>query len=157
VVVQVRQGKGKGDTMEGGVLSKLTADEILTGLNAALEAEQQAVADYDAHAEDTDDPDLKGALETLRDVEREHALRLALRIAALEGTPSSKTAKPQPGGQTLEARLTKDLEGEQWAIVEYARLVAGIIEDDETADLMAELLLDEIRHAAWLKSVLRSL
>ena len=63
----------------------------------------------------------------------------------------------QTVGGILADWLAYDLKGEQWAIVEYARLVAGIVDDDETAELMAELLQDEIRHARWLKSTLRAL
>jgi bacterioferritin (cytochrome b1) len=143
--------------MEGPTLIRLSADEILTGLNRALLAERQAVADYGAHAQACDRLDIREALETLRDVEREHALRLALRITALGGSPPSQAAEPRSEGDTLSAWLTKDLVGEQWAIGEYARLVAGILDDDETVGLMAELLLDEIRHAGWLKLTLRTL
>lgn len=138
-------------------LVTLTADEILHGLNRALLAERQAVADYQAHAQGSDRADVREALETLRDVEREHGLRLSLRITALGGTPTSKTPEAQPAGDTLASWLACDLEGEQWAIVEYARLVAGIVDDDATAELMSELLLDEIRHATWLKSTIRVL
>jgi bacterioferritin (cytochrome b1) len=138
-------------------LITLTADEILQGLNRALLAERQAVADYQTHAQASDRADIQEALETLRDVEREHALRLSLRITALGGTPTSRAPEPQPAGDTLASWLARDLEGEQWAIVEYARLVAGIMDDDATAGLMAELLQDEISHAAWLKSTLRAL
>lgn len=136
---------------------KLDADEILDGLMKALQAEHQAVADYNAHAQASARPDIQEALETLRDVEREHALRLALRIVALGGSPPSKEVEPQIAGATLADWLSRDLVGEQWAIVEYARLVAGIVDDAETAEMMAELLFDEIRHATWLKSALRSL
>jgi bacterioferritin (cytochrome b1) len=90
-------------------------------------------------------------------VEREHALRLAERIAALGGNLPGAQPEAQPAGATLEEWLAHDLSGEQWAIVEYARLVAGIVDDDETAELMAVLLRDEIRHARWLKSALRKL
>ena len=137
-------------------LVRLTADEILAGLSAALEAEEQAAADYHAHAQASDQTSIREALETLRDVEREHALRLALRITALGRRPASSAPKARPVGDTLADRLGHDLQGEQWAIVEYARLVAGIVDDDESADLMAELLWDEIRHARWLKSILRA-
>jgi bacterioferritin (cytochrome b1) len=136
---------------------QLTADEVLAGLNAALLAERQAVADYDLHARTSTQPEIREALETLRDVEQEHAVRLAARIRAQGGTPSGETPEPQPAGKLLSGSLALDLIGEQWAIVEYARLVAGIDDDDETAELMTELLLDEIRHAAWLKATLRAL
>lgn len=143
--------------MSDPTLMGLSADQILEGLIRALRAEHQAVADYDAHARACTRLDIQEALETLRDVEREHALRLALRITALGGSPPSEEVKPQSAGDTLVAWLACDLEGEQWAIVEYARLVANILDDRETAELMTELLLDEIRHATWLKSTLRAL
>jgi bacterioferritin (cytochrome b1) len=137
-------------------LLRLTADEILAGLSAAFVAEEQAAADYHAHALASDQRSIREALETLRDVEREHALRLALRLTALGSTPPSTEPQARPEEDTLAARLAHDLKGEQWAIAEYARLVAGAVDDDETVELMAELLWDEIRHARWLMSALRA-
>jgi bacterioferritin (cytochrome b1) len=152
---------GRCEAMGEQPLTKLKTDDILAGLNEALSAERQAVADYDAHAKGCErqgaSPDIREALETLRDVEQEHARRLAHRIVALGGTTGGGEVEPQAAGETLAAWLTRDLQGEQWAIVEYARLVAGILDDDETAELMVELLMDEIRHAGWLKSTLRAL
>ena len=138
-------------------LQRLTAVEIVAALNSALVAEYQAVADYGAHAQATDQMEVRQALETLRDVEREHAMRLQARISALGGTALDQAVEPQPMGETLAAWLAQDLQAEQWAIIEYARLVAGIVDDDETTELMTELLLDEIRHAGWLKATLRIL
>ncbi len=138
-------------------LQRLTADEIMAALKVALRAEYQAVADYGRHARATDQPEIRQALETLCDVEREHAMRLQARISALGGTAVDQVPEPQPMGDTTAAWLAQDLQAEQWAIVEYARLVAGIVDDDETTELMAELLLDEIRHAGWLKATLRTL
>jgi bacterioferritin (cytochrome b1) len=129
----------------------------MTSLNLALLAELQAIADYDAHAQAAKQPEMRTALETLRDVEQEHAMRLLSRITALGGTPASQIPTPEPLGDSLVSWISRDLQGEQWAIVEYARLVAGILDDEETAQLMGELLADEIRHAAWLRSVLRAL
>lgn len=137
-------------------LLRLTRDEIMAGLNLALLAELQAVADYDAHAQASNQPEVLEAMETLRDVEQEHAMRLASRIAALGGTPTSQVPESQLSSDTLAAMLMHDLQGEQWAIIEYARLVAGIADDDETIELITELLLDEIRHADWLKVTLRA-
>jgi bacterioferritin (cytochrome b1) len=143
--------------MAGQPLTLLTADEILAGLQKALRAERQAVADYHAHARATDRPQIREAFETLRQVEEDHALRLARRITALGGTPATHAPDTLPAGQTLAQHLAHDLAAEQWAIVEYARLVAGIADDQETVELMTELLLDEIRHARWLKATLRTI
>jgi bacterioferritin (cytochrome b1) len=138
-------------------LQRLTADEIVAALKVALRAEYQAVADYGAHARATGRPEVRQAFETLCGVEQEHAMRLQARISALGGTAVDQVPAPRPVGDTLAAWLAQDLQAEQWAIIEYARLVAGIVDDDETAELMAELLLDEIRHAGWLKATLRAL
>jgi bacterioferritin (cytochrome b1) len=138
-------------------LTMLGPDEILEGLYSAIVAEMQAVADYERHAAAVADAGMSEALAALADVEREHALRLNRRLVALDGEPPSDEMEAQPLGGTAVEWLTHDLEGEQWAIVEYARLVAGIMDDDDTAELMAELLRDEIRHARWLKSALRAL
>ena len=136
-------------------LTILGTDEILEGLYAALLAEIQAVADYESHAEAIPDAEMGETLAALADVERGHALRLIERIVALGGSPPGDRATAQSVGGTAAEWLAHDLKGEQWAIVEYARMVAGIVDDDETAELMAELLRDEIRHARWLKSALR--
>lgn len=135
-------------------LIRLSSGEILAALHAALEAEQQAVLDYDARARSSPSPNIAEALEALRDVEQEHAQRLSSRIVALGDSPGTREVPLQPAGGSFVAQLEHDLRGEQWAIVEYARLVAGILEDEETAEMMVELLLDEMRHARWLRAVL---
>lgn len=138
-------------------LTVLGPDEILEGLYAALLAEMQAIVDYESHGQAVPDAQMSEALVALADVEREHALRLSQRLVALSGEPPSDQLEAQPLVGTVAEWLAHDLAGEQWAIVEYARLVAGIMDDDDTAELMAELLRDEIRHARWLKSALRAL
>lgn len=140
--------------MDEPTVIRLSPREILAGLHAALWAEQQAVADYDAHARASQSPDIARVLEALRDVEEEHARRIVSRIVALGGSVGRQDVPPQPAGEGLVAWLEHDLAGEQWAIVEYARLVAGILDDEETAEMMAELLADEVRHARWLKATL---
>jgi len=143
--------------MEQQTLIRLSSGEILAGLHAALLAEQQAVADYGAHARARQASDIAATLEALRDVEQEHARSLTARIADLGGSAPQHTPQPQPAGESLVEWLEHDLRGEQWAIVEYARLVAGILDDEESAEMMAELLVDEMRHARWLKAMLVAL
>jgi bacterioferritin (cytochrome b1) len=146
-----------------GALKRLTPGEVLKALHVALAAERRAAADYDAHgraAERSGAPrKVCEALETLRDVEKEHAARLAARIAALGDMPTEAPSHPEPPatGDNLTGWVEADLGAEQWAIVEYARLVAHVLDDDETVELMTELLCDEIRHANWLRVTLRSL
>ncbi len=149
--------------MQTETLSTLSRDEILAGLLGALSAEDQAQANYEAqaqscrhHSEASEVTDLADTFEALRDVEQDHARRLASRIVALGGSLPRRMVQPQLSDQGLSEWLVHDLIGEQWAIVEYARLIAGIVGDDITAELMTELLLDELRHARWLKAALRS-
>jgi bacterioferritin (cytochrome b1) len=140
--------------MERQALTRLSPPEILAALHDALRAEQQAVVDYGAHAQASQSPTIQETLEALQDVELAHARRLASRIEALGGWPTQHALHPQPAGDDLRSWLENDLRGEQWAINEYARLVAGTLDDEETAELMAELLVDEMRHARWLKATL---
>ena len=142
-------------------LTRLTAGEILASLKTALAAELQAAVNYQAHsracAASGAQQEICQALEALRDVEQEHARRLSARITALGGVPAGVSGGPELDGNFQASWLEADLAAEQWAIVEYARLVAGIVDDDETVGLLAELLADEIRHANWLKATLRAL
>jgi bacterioferritin (cytochrome b1) len=142
--------------MEYGALTRLTGEDLLAGLRAAYQAEIQAVADYYRHAQAVAQAEIGETLATLAEVEREHARQLSQRITALGGKPSQDRPVAASAGGSLAEWLAHDLRGEQWAIVEYARLVAGIMDDDATAELMAELLRDEIRHARWLKATLRA-
>lgn len=144
-------------------LSRLSRDEILAGLLDALWAERQAQVDYQAQAqlcrllsEVSEATELADTFEALAHVERDHARRLASRIIDMGGSPPREIVQPQPGGQGLSEWLVHDLRGEQWAIVEYARLIAGALDDDDTAELMTELLVDELRHARWLGATLRT-
>lgn len=143
--------------MEERALATLAPHELLKGLTKALRAEWQAVADYGAHAQACDDAEIREALETLGSIEREHAMSLTKRIEALGGSPSSETVVPGSMSGSIANWLEHDLASEQWAIVEYARIVACTVNDAETVDLMIELLLDEIRHATWLKATLNAL
>ena len=47
--------------------------------------------------------------------------------------------------------LKVELELEQQAIKEYAAAVADIVDDMITVEMLEEQLLDEMRHAKWLK------
>jgi len=134
----------------------LTPRQILGGLRAALRAERQAIADYRAHAAGAQVSETREAFEALADVEAGHAARLEARLTDLGEPPSGSLSLPQAAGTGLAEWLASDLKGEQWAIGEYARLVSWILDDEATVELMTELLVDEIRHAAWLRSALRS-
>jgi bacterioferritin (cytochrome b1) len=56
--------------------------------------------------------------------------------------------------QGTQAMLKVELKLEQQAIKEYAEAVADIVDDMITVEMLEEQLLDEMRHAKWLKQQL---
>ena len=100
------------------------------------------------------------------EVEEGHAHALALRIRALERqpTPAEPAAAPARAEPTADPAviadmLRLDLADEQWAITYYATTIAEFLPDgdDETLAVLEENLLDELRHARWLRDRLRLL
>jgi len=147
-----------------GARSKHGQDDIITALNEALRAELKAVKMYAAHATAVADPQIAQGLRAILEVEETHARALALRIQALGGQPTAdeSVAEPPLTGPTRDpARvadmLRLDLGDEQWAIQHYAATIADALlhGDDATLAMLEENLIDELRHARWLRDQLR--
>jgi bacterioferritin (cytochrome b1) len=147
-------------------MSVTRKDELIAALNAALQAELKAVKMYHAHAGSIADPEIVQGLQTILEVEEGHAHALALRIRALERqpTPAEPAAAPARAEPTADPAviadmLRLDLADEQWAIMYYATTIAEFLPDgdDETLAVLEENLLDELRHARWLRDRLRLL
>jgi bacterioferritin (cytochrome b1) len=141
-----------------------TTRGIIAALKEALRAELKAVTMYDAHARVIADPEIVEGLRTILEVEEGHARLLAARIEALDGEPvvveSSEVpsfAGPTSDLATIADMLGSDLADEQWAIKNYASTIADflLVGDDETLAVLEENLVDELRHARWLKDRLR--
>jgi len=139
----------------------MTRDEIIAALNKALTAELGAVEMYSAHAEAIQRPDIAQGVAAILDVERNHARNLVARIRELGGEPV------QPGGPstvvgraagavsaqgTIADMLRMELSEEQNAIKHYAVVIADIMDDPTTVDMLEEHILDEMQHAKWMKA-----
>lgn len=141
-------------------------DEIIAVLNEALQAELKAVKMYIAHAEAIVDPEIAQGLRTIGEIEEGHARALVIRLKALNGHPAQdegmevpSNADPRREPAAVAEMLRSDLDDERWAIKHYAAAIAEFFPDgdDETLVVLEENLVDELRHAHWLKDQLRIL
>ena len=137
----------------------MTQKEIIRTLQKALQAELSAIEIYTTHGKIIQDSGIVQAVQSIRDVEKGHAKSLAKRIRALNEEPVSRSEAATIAGRALSSTqvntidmLRLELAEEQNAIVDYANAIARIVEDEITLDLLEENLLDEMRHARWLKS-----
>jgi bacterioferritin (cytochrome b1) len=140
-------------------MKPMTQKEIIRTLQKALQAEISAIEMYTAHCNIIQDPGIVQAVQSIRDVEKGHAKALAKRIRALNEEPVSQSEAATIASRSISNTQAKtidmlrlELAEEQNAIVDYANAIARILEDETTLDLLEENLLDEIRHARWLKS-----
>ena len=149
-----------------GVRSQDGQDDIIAALNEALRAELKAVKMYAAHARAVADPRIAQGLRAILEVERTHARALALRIQALGGQPTADESVaelpltvPTRDPARVADMLRLDLGDEQWAIKHYAATIADALlyGDDATLAMLEENLIDELRHARWLRDQLRPL
>ena len=139
----------------------MTREEIIAALNNALSAEFSAVEMYTAHVCAIRESGIASAVRAIRDVEQGHARALAERIRVLGGVPVEPGGAPAVAGRAAgvgtaqmgtAAMLRLELAEEQQAIVDYATAISNIMDDETTLDLLEEHLLDEMRHARWMKA-----
>jgi bacterioferritin (cytochrome b1) len=132
-------------------------------LNRLLESEFTALECYRTHAAAISEPEIAEGITAIIPVEHAHAVSLTTRISELGGNPSRPGGPASVKGRELattsrqqgtEAMLKVELELEQEAIKEYAAVVADIEDDITTVEMLEEQLLDEMRHAKWLKQQL---
>jgi bacterioferritin (cytochrome b1) len=140
-------------------MKPMTQKEIIRTLQKALQAEISAIEMYTTHCKIIQDSGIVQAVQSIRDVEKGHAKALAKRIRALNEEPVSQSEAATIASRSISNTQAKtidmlrlELAEEQNAIVDYANAIARILEDETTLDLLEENLLDEIRHARWLKS-----
>jgi bacterioferritin (cytochrome b1) len=147
-------------------MSVTRKEEIIAVLNEALQAEIKAVKMYLAHAEAIADPEIAQGLRNIGEVEEGHARALMVCIKALNGQPALDEGievllrdGPRRDPVAVAEMLRSDLDGERWAINHYAAAIAEFFPDgnDETLAVLEENLVDELRHAHWLRDQLRIL
>jgi bacterioferritin (cytochrome b1) len=134
--------------------------ELVSALKEALRAELKAVKMYDVHATVIADPEIAQGLRTVLEVEKGHAQALVDRIEALGAQPVGvESSEAAPGIAStrdpvaITDMLISDLSKEQWAIKHYAATIADFLPDadGETLTVLEENLVDELRHAHWLR------
>ena len=139
---------------------------IIEVLNRLLEAELMALEYYRIHADAIAEKEIAGGVKAIIPAEDSHALNLSARIQALGGVPAASPEDARRRGREMgeESRkkgtlgmLKQEMAQEQNAIKDYAIPVADIVDDIETLEMLEEQLLDEMRHAKWLKQQILAL
>ena len=138
----------------------MSAQAIIDTLNSLLEAELIALEYYRIHAAAIAEKDIAEGVAAILPAEQSHAVNLAERIRKLGGVPVDPSEGAVERGREMGEKTKKqgtlgmlrfELEQEQEAIKAYAGPVADIVDDMTTLEILEEQLLDEMRHAKWLK------
>jgi bacterioferritin (cytochrome b1) len=138
----------------------MNTETMVKVLNDLLESELVAVEYYRIHAAAISEEEIADGVRGILPAEQSHAVNLAKRIRDLGGAPvepgGPATKRGQEMGQKSKEQgtlgmLRLQLQEEQQAIIDYARQVAEIEDDMVTLEMLEEQLLDEMRHAKWLK------
>jgi bacterioferritin (cytochrome b1) len=138
----------------------MNAQAIIDILNRLLESELIALEYYRIHAAAIADKDIAEGVAAILPAEQSHAVNLAARIRELGGVPADPAESALRRGKEMGEKTKRqgtiemlrfELEQEQKAIKEYATPVADIADDMVTLEILEEQLLDEMRHAKWLK------
>lgn len=138
----------------------MNAESMIRLLNRLLEAELMAVEYYAIHADAIPESEIAEGVKAIIPAEVSHAANLAARIRELGGVPvgadkeASRKGREMGENSKLDgtlAMLKMELTEEQLAIKAYAEPVADIVYDLVTVEMLEEQLLDEMRHAKWLK------
>ncbi len=138
----------------------MNTETMVKVLNGLLESELAAVEYYRIHAEAISEEEIADGVRAILPAEQSHAVNLAKRIRELGGVAIEPGGAATRRGQEMAEKskqqgtlgmLRLQLKEEQKAIIDYAREVAEIEDDMATLEMLEEQLLDEMRHAKWLK------
>jgi bacterioferritin (cytochrome b1) len=144
----------------------MNSGDLIYLLNRLLEAELVSLEFYRIHVDAIQDEEISEGIRGILPAEHAHAVALTTRIGELDGTPirpgGAASAKGREIGETsraggLMAMLKLELEQEQLAVKHYAAVVADILDDMETLEMLEDQLVDEMRHAKWLKQTISRL
>jgi bacterioferritin (cytochrome b1) len=138
----------------------MNSQTIIDILNGLLEAELMALEYYRIHAEAIHEKDIAEGVKGILPAEENHAITLAKRIRELGGVPvepggpattRGREMGEESKGQGTLRMLRLEMQQEQQAIKDCCIPVADIVDDMITLEMIEEQLLDEMRHAKWLK------
>ncbi len=138
----------------------MNTQETIDVLNRLLESELMALEYYRIHGEAIAEEDIADGVRSIFPAEYNHAVTLTGRIRDLGGVPAVAGGDASLRGRQMGEQsrpqgtlqmLRMELEQEQQAIKDYAQPLADITDDIVTLEILEEQLLDEMRHAMWLK------
>jgi len=134
-------------------------DKVIVHLNAVLKNELTAINQYFLHSRMLKDWGLHrlAAHEYEESIdEMKHAEKLIGRIIFLEGKPIVSNLNKINIGQDVESQFKNDWASEKEAIESYNDGIKIATEngDNETRELMEEILEDEENHIDWIESQL---
>lgn len=138
----------------------MNSQTIIDILNGLLETELMALEYYRIHAEAIPEKDIAEGVKGILPAEENHAITLAKRIRELGGVPvepggpattRGREMGEESKGQGTLRMLRLEMQQEQQAIKDCCIPVADIVDDMITLEMIEEQLLDEMRHAKWLK------
>ena len=136
--------------------------KVIALLNEVLTGELTAINQYFLHSELCEHWGYDRLHKHIRKEsieEMKHAEKLIHRILLLDGLPNVQRLGTVKIGQTVPEQLKVDLETEMEAIT---RLNAGIaqcrgVNDNGTAELLEEILVEEEAHVDWIETQLESI
>lgn len=136
-------------------------DDLVRGLNEDLAGEYQAIAMYVTYAATVTGPyreSVKGFFANDISGELGHAQKLANKIAALGGTPTT-TPAPVPPARDLRAMLENAIKAESDTIDRYRKRMkqAEELGDYGLANDIQTILSDETQHKEEAEMLLRGL
>lgn len=131
--------------------------KVVQLLNEVLTGELTAINQYFLHAELCEHWGFERLSKHVRKEsieEMKHAEKLIHRILLLDGLPNVQRLGTVTIGQTVPEQLKADLATEMEAV---ARLNAGIaqcrqLNDNGTAELLEEILVEEEKHVDWIET-----
>jgi bacterioferritin (cytochrome b1) len=138
----------------------MNTQAIIHILNRLLESEFMALEYYRIHGDAISESEIAEGVKAIIPAESSHALNLSARIRELGGVAGESAEAAARRGREMGEESKKkgtlgmlrlEMEQEQNAIKDYAITVADIEDDLETLEMLEEQLLDEMRHAKWLK------
>ena len=141
-----------------------TSSAIISLLDKLFVSETTAIAQYQAHrfiAKNNGYDILADYFKEKSEDEYHHWKKLATRILFLEGVPSFGKTDPFEMSIDLEAQLSDDLAFENTVVANLNaaihELICGENIDMDTADLLQDILEDEIEHIDELEKTIRQI
>ncbi len=131
--------------------------QVLDQLNLMLKEELTAINQYMLHAEMCENwgfHRLSKAVKAQAMGEMKHAEKLMERILFLDGMPQMQELMKLNIGKDVPQQIANDLALEQSAVASYNKAIAVCREagDNNTADMLVEILADEEEHIDFLET-----